>query len=122
MPPTESRELDRHLPLKPQWFHILLSLSREPQHGSGIVRSVLEETDGKLHLWPATLYGSLEELTRLGWTAEVTDPEERPAGESERKRFYQITRLGARVLSAEVERLQALVTTARERLEGAGAS
>ena len=118
----ESRELDRHLPLKPQWFHILLALSREALHGSGVVRSVLEETEGKLHLWPATLYGSLEELTKLGWISELTDPPERPAGESERKRYYQITRLGARVLAADVERLHALVTTARERLEGAEAS
>ena len=110
------------LPLKSQWFHILLALSREAQHGSGIVRSVLEETDGKLHLWPATLYGSLEELVRLRWISEVTDPGERPAGESERKRFYQITRLGTTVLAAEVDRLQALVAVARARLEGAGAS
>ena len=119
MPDTQSRELDRHLPLKAQWFHILLALSREAQHGSGIVRTVLEETGGKLHLWPATLYGSLEELAKLGWIAEITDPEDRPAGESERKRFYQMTRLGARVLAAEVERLHGLVATARARLEGA---
>jgi hypothetical protein len=43
-------EVDRHLPLKAQWFHILLALSEEAQHGSGIVRSVLEQTDGKVRL------------------------------------------------------------------------
>jgi DNA-binding PadR family transcriptional regulator len=114
--------LERRLPLKPQWFHILLALSRDAQHGSGIVRSVLEETGGKLHLWPATLYGSLEELAALGCIAEVTEAEERPAGSSDRQRFYRITPGGVSLLNAEVERLEGLVTMARERLEAGAAS
>ena len=108
-----------HLPLKSQWFHILLALSEETRHGSGIVRSVLQETDGKLRLWPATLYGSLDELAAHGWIAEVSDPAERPQGESERKRFYRITPDGARLLAADAERLKALATSALTRL-GAG--
>lgn len=110
--------LDQHLPLKPQWFHILLALSEGTRHGSGIVRSVLHETEGKVHLWPATLYGSLDDLTELGWIEEVSDPDERPEGESEKKRFYRITRSGARLLASEAERLQALATTALSRLGG----
>ena len=94
--------------MKLQFFHILLAVADESRHGSGIVRAVLQQTDGKLRLWPATLYGSLEELTRMGWLEEVTDPDERPKGESERKRFYRITRQGARALVDEAERLQAL--------------
>ena len=108
-----------HLPLKPQWFHILLALSEETQHGSGIVRSVLRETDGKLRLWPATLYGALDDLAGHGWIAEVSDAAERPTGESEKKRFYRITREGAQLLAAEAERLKALATSALTRL-GAG--
>lgn len=113
--------LDEHLPLKPQWFHILLALSGETRHGSGIVRSVLHETAGKLHLWPATLYGSLDDLAHHGWIEEVSDPAERPVGESEKKRFYRITPVGARVLAADAERLRALATTALSRLS-AGAT
>ena len=75
-----------HLPVKPQWFHILLALSEGSRHGSGIVRSVLEQTDGKLRLWPATLYGSLVELAERGWIEELVEPGQRPAGESDRKR------------------------------------
>ncbi len=108
-----------HLPLKSQWFHILLALSEETRHGSGIVRSVLQETDGKLRLWPATLYGSLDELAAHGWIAEVSDAAERPQGESEKKRFYRITPDGARLLAADAERLKALATSALTRL-GAG--
>ncbi len=110
-----------HLPLKPQWFHILLALSEDTQHGSGIVRSVLQETDGKMRLWPATLYGSLDELCGLGWIAEVQDPGERPAGASEKKRFYRITPHGARLLAAEAERLGSLAARALARL-GAGSA
>ena len=117
MPSTNSTEqLEQHLPLKPQWFHILLSLSEETRHGSGIVRSVLHETQGKVHLWPATLYGSLDDLAALGCIEEVSDPAERPPGESEKKRFYRITPAGSGLLAAEAERLQALATTALSRL------
>lgn len=122
MSPTNGAErLEQHLPLKPQWFHILSALSEETRHGSGIVRSVVRDTHGRVHLWPATLYGSLDDLAQLGWIEEVDDPAERPRGESEKKRFYRITLPGARILAAEAKRLQALATTALSRL-GAGAT
>jgi DNA-binding PadR family transcriptional regulator len=109
-------QISQYLPLKTQWFHILLALSDEPRHGSGIVRSVLEETDGKLRLWPATLYGSLEDLVSLGWIEELTEHGERPWGESEKKRFYRIRPAGARVLAAEADRLQALARAVLDRV------
>ncbi|MGD2044833.1 MAG: helix-turn-helix transcriptional regulator [Gemmatimonadota bacterium] len=98
--------------MKTHWFHILLALSEEVRHGSGIVRAVLEQTDGDLRLWPATLYGSLDELSGKGWIEEVTDEGERPEGESERKRFYRLTRKGAAALAEEAARLQALASAA----------
>jgi DNA-binding PadR family transcriptional regulator len=109
-------DIDRHLPLKTQWFHILLALSDRPRHGSGIVRSVLEQTDRKLRLWPATLYGSLEDLVALGWIEELTELGERPEGESEKKRIYRIKPAGAGVLAAEASRLQGLARAALDRV------
>ena len=109
-------DIDHHLPLKAQWFHILLALSEDAKHGSGIVRSVLDRTSGKLRLWPATLYGSLEDLVALGWIEELTGLGERPEGESEKKRFYRIRPIGARVLAAEADRLQALARAALDRV------
>ncbi len=53
---------DSFLPLKPHWFHVLLSLTVEEQHGYGIMQEVLERTGGKVRLWPATLYGTLKRL------------------------------------------------------------
>ena len=54
------------LPLKPNWFHVLLSLAGGEQHGYGIMQEVLDRTDGKVRLWPATLYGTLKRLIESG--------------------------------------------------------
>lgn len=106
--------------MKPHFFHILLSLAAGDRHGSGIMRDVLDLTSGELRLWPATLYGSLEELAELGWIREVADPEERPEGASERKRFYRITSAGRGALEAEASRLAWVASEARSRLAGGG--
>jgi len=96
------------LPLKTNWFHILLSLASEDQHGYGIMQEVLDRTGGKVRLWPATLYGSLKRLIEAGL---IEESDERPAREFDdaRRRYYRLTRLGRSVLNAESERLQELV-------------
>ena len=98
------------IPLKPQWFHIMLSLAGGEQHGYGIMQEVLNRTTGKVRLWPATLYGSIKRLI----AAElIEESDERPAPELDdaRRRYYRLTPLGRRVLDAECERLQELVRT-----------
>lgn len=100
------------LPLKPHWFHILLSLAGGEQHGYGIMQEVLHRTDGKVRLWPATLYGSIKRMTEADL---IEGSDERPAPEMDdaRRRYYRLTPLGRRVLDAECERLQELVRTIR---------
>jgi DNA-binding PadR family transcriptional regulator len=104
--------------LKRHWFHILVALAGEDAHGSAIVRDVLDQTDGALRLWPATLYGALDELVAAGWITELTG-RKRPAGASERRRYYRLTPAGRRVLSVEAAQLAALAGTARDRLRRA---
>ena len=41
---------------------MLLSLVDHGQHGYGSIEEVLDCTEGKVRLWPATLYGTLERL------------------------------------------------------------
>jgi DNA-binding PadR family transcriptional regulator len=96
------------LPLKTNWFHILLSLADEEQHGYGIMQEVLDRTHGKVRLWPATLYGTLKRLMDEDLIAESS---ERPAEELDdaRRRYYKLTRLGRKVLDLESERLEELV-------------
>jgi DNA-binding PadR family transcriptional regulator len=103
MPKAES-----FLPLKTNWFHILLSLAAGEQHGYGIMLEVAERTGGKLRLWPATLYGSIKRLIEAGL---IEESDERPAAELDdaRRRYYRLTRLGKRVLDAETARLEELV-------------
>jgi DNA-binding PadR family transcriptional regulator len=52
--------------MRRHWFFILLSLAERDRHGSGVMRDVLELTEGELKLWPVTLYGSLDELRDQG--------------------------------------------------------
>jgi len=99
---------ENFLPLKTNWFHILLSLVVEEQHGYGIMQEVFERSQGKIRLWPATLYGTLKRLIDAGLIEESA---ERPAPELDdaRRRYYRLTKLGRRVLDAETERLEELV-------------
>jgi DNA-binding PadR family transcriptional regulator len=103
---------ENFLPLKPHWFHVLLSLADQEQHGYGIMQEVLQRTGGKIRLWPATLYGTLKRLIE---EELIEESEERPAPELDdaRRRYYRLTRLGQRVLAAESERLEDLVRLIR---------
>lgn len=100
------------LPLKSQWFHILLALASGKQHGYGIMQDVLDRTSGKVRLWPATLYGSIKRLMEADLIAESP---RRPAPELDdaRRRYYRLTPLGRRVLTAECDRLRDLVRAIR---------
>jgi DNA-binding PadR family transcriptional regulator len=100
------------LPLKTNWFHILLSLAAGEQHGYGIMQEVLDRTGGKVRLWPATLYGT---LARLIDAELIEESEARPAAELDdaRRRYYKLTRFGRRVLDLESERLKELVNVLR---------
>lgn len=106
--------------LKPRHYYILLSLSSGDRHGLAVARDVRTLSDGQLRLWPATLYGSLDELVQRGWIQEIDEERGRPADESERKRIYRLTRNGLAILAAETARLAELVRTARARLRSAG--
>jgi DNA-binding PadR family transcriptional regulator len=92
----------------------MLSLASGEQHGYGIMQDVLNRTTGKVHLWPATLYGSIKRLIEAEL---IEESDERPAPELDdaRRRYYRLTPLGRRVLDAECERLQELVRTIRLR-------
>jgi DNA-binding PadR family transcriptional regulator len=105
---NRDRTPESFLPLKPHWFHVLLSLSDQDQHGYGIMQEVLERTEGKVHLWPPTLYGTIKRLIEEDL---IRESNKRPAPELDdaRRRYYRLTNLGRRVLAAESSRLEALV-------------
>ena len=94
--------------LRPNWFHILLSLSGEEQHGYGIMQEVLERTSGQVRLWPASLYGSLKQLITEGL---IQESPRRPAPEQDdaRRRYYRLTPAGRQALEEEIARLENLM-------------
>ncbi len=89
----------RLIPLKPNWFHILLSLSDGDRHGYAIMKEVAERTSGKIRLWPATLYGTIRRLEEDGLLepSDYHDPEDT---DDERRVYYAIKAFGWQVIAA----------------------
>jgi DNA-binding PadR family transcriptional regulator len=102
------------LPLTPAVFHILLALAGGERHGYDIMREVDIITVGKMQMGPGTLYGSIKRMLRDGLIAE-SDERPDPALDDSRRRYYQMTEFGRRVLTAESDRLASLVEVARRR-------
>ncbi len=100
--------------LKPQWFQILLAVADHELHGLGIMKEVLEQTDGQMRLWPAMLYGSLKKMVEAGLVEEREGPVG-PGAESDRRRFYGITQAGRASLAAEVARFARYVQVAENK-------
>ena len=102
---------DQFLPLAPATLHILLALAGEKLHGYGIMQEVLRQSDGRYKLGPGTLYDNLQRLIKQEFVEEAGTAAE----ENARRRYYRLTTLGRRVLSAEIARLEGVVKEARLR-------
>lgn len=96
-------------------YHILLALAHGPLHGAEIRRRAEEQSGGAVTLYPATLYGTLEEMERAGWIAETDSAESGP--DQARWRFYTLRTEGRRALERETARLERVVDVARAALE-----
>ena len=97
--------IDKHLPLRRVEFHILLSLAAGERHGYGIIQDI--EARGETSVPDVgTMYRALARMAEAGLieAAERSD---------DRRNYYRITGLGARVARAEARRLGALVEAAR---------
>jgi PadR family transcriptional regulator PadR len=98
--------------VRTNWYYILLSLVGGPRHGQAIAREVERITDGRLRLWPATLYSALDAMLDHGWLEEIRDDSRRP-DMNERRRYFALTRSGHSSLAEETQRLEDLVRIAR---------
>jgi DNA-binding PadR family transcriptional regulator len=114
MPPSRlAGEIDRHLPLKPLVFQILIALADDERHGWSLVRDV-QQRGGFQRIMPGNFYRTLRTMLSQGLIAESR---ERPSADEddERRRYFRLTPLGARVAEAEARRLEALVLEARSK-------
>jgi len=105
--PTDPLQL---LPLKPVDFLLLLSLVDGEQHGYALAKEIAERTDGVVRLEPGNLYRVIKRLAddRL---IELADRRPAPELDDERRRYYRLTALGARVASLEAQRLRELLAS-----------
>jgi DNA-binding PadR family transcriptional regulator len=111
MPQSKSTPKDL-LPLTPAVFNILLALADGEKHGYAIMLEVETITQGEVKMGPGTLYGSIKRMLAAGLIEECA---ERPdiTLDDERRRYYRLTGLGHKALTAEAERLSRQVSTAR---------
>ncbi|MGD8332008.1 MAG: PadR family transcriptional regulator [Acidobacteriota bacterium] len=109
MTPTPTpTDIDRHLPLKPVVFHILLALAERDAHGYGVIQAVRERSDGRIQLQTGPFYRHLKKLIDDGLVEESPD---RPADDDPRRgAYYRLTTPGREVLAAEADRLALLVS------------
>jgi DNA-binding PadR family transcriptional regulator len=108
-------DLSPFLPLSPAMLHILLALAAGDRHGYGIMQEVARESGGQYKLGPGTLYDNLQKMMNQ---ALVEEAAAKSADDDPRRRYYRLTGLGRRVLSAEVDRLEKTFATARAHLRG----
>jgi DNA-binding PadR family transcriptional regulator len=104
--------VDAHLPLRPVEFEILLTLANGERHGYAILQEIAERSEGAVELETGTMYRALRRLVESGLARPAARRITREA-EDERRRYYAITALGARVAAAEATRMARLVATAR---------
>ena len=105
---------EKFLPLREPTFFILLSISAQKKHGYAILQDTESLSGGKVKLSNGTLYGALTRLQDQGLIERVTSDE--PATSGKPRKAYQLTRNGARVLQAEIARMESLISTARKHL------
>jgi DNA-binding PadR family transcriptional regulator len=100
-------------------FHILLALADEERHGYGIMQDVARQTGDRLQLGPGTLYGCIKRMLAAGLIAESG---ERPdsALDDQRRRYYRMTPLGKRAVTAEAQRLAGALAAAKSKKVFAG--
>lgn len=107
-------DIERHLPLHPEAFRILLVLRDQPLHGYAIVKELERDPGRPGRVLPANLYRRVRTLAEAGLIAQVEAPAD--ADEDERRNYYRITREGEALARAEALRLQGLLAGAADLL------
>ena len=110
---TQDRDrIDRFLPLKPLVLDVLLELAEGKRHGWSVIRAI-QQRDGGDKILPANFYRTLRALKDDGLIEEADG--DANADPAERRQYFSLTPLGAKVARAEVKRLEALVIDPRAR-------
>ena len=106
--------MKKQLPLTESYFYILLCLYAMPRHGYGIMQETKRLSQDNVKIGSGTMYGAVSNMLSKGWIEETVgdDPNE------SRKRMYQLTAEGKKVLEDEIIRLRHLVDAAEQVMGG----
>ena len=96
----------RRSPTRDPGLLILASLAAGPRHGYAMVEDIA--AFGGARLGPGTLYGALARLEEAGLIE--------PLDADDRRRPYRLTAVGMGVLAGEIDALERVVLTVRDRL------
>ncbi len=88
-----------YVPMSETAFYILFCL-QQPQHGYGIAQRVKEMTSNEVVISPGTMYGTLSKMEKDGLISRVS--------EQDKRKLYQITDLGKKILQIELHRIKRL--------------
>jgi DNA-binding PadR family transcriptional regulator len=82
-------------------FHILLALAKGDKHGYEIMKTVRQDSLGRVSMGNGTLYGSLKRILADGLVADAGD---RIQADDTRRRYYTLTEGGRAALQGEMQR------------------
>lgn len=109
-PPTESPTV------KPAELYLLVALADQPLHGYALAHRMREESQGRVRLLPGNLYAILRRLEQGGLVAESKDAESSSAPAAGRRRRFELTPRGRRVLREESRQMARTVDLIDARL------
>jgi DNA-binding PadR family transcriptional regulator len=98
----------RLVPLTPAVFYVLLALSSGARHGYSIMQETTTLSEGGFTMGPATLYSTIQRLVELDLVVETGGER----GADSRRRYYELTATGFRLLDAEVKRMNSVARRA----------
>ena len=110
-----SQDLADALPLTEVTTFILLSLADAPKHGYAIMKDVAALSESRVEISTGTLYGALSRMLDQGWIARWAGEDAAVETPGRPRKTYTLTRVGRRVLEAEIRRLRSVVAAAQAR-------
>ena len=102
--------MKRSEPLSESYYYILLCLANGANHGYGIMQLTEKLSGGDVTIGSGTMYGATSNMMKKGWIREILSDE--PG--QERRRLYQLTDEGRKVLRTEIARLRRMLDNAEE--------
>jgi DNA-binding PadR family transcriptional regulator len=79
------------------------------------MKEVESDSQGKVKMGPGTLYGSLARMVEAGLIRE-SDKRVDPKLDDERRVYYEITGIGRKALSTELERYREIVAIGKKKV------